>query len=304
MFTGNTVQLMEFDGQFGLQVVRDCALSYVAKIPSDLEGRLVPCGHARHVAEAATLSGVAGVITSDEHRTDVPAQMGLAISANPQASAWALHEHLAALAGFQWADFPSRIDPTADIRPGAHVAERNVVIEAATVVMPGAVICERSVIGAHCFIGPSTLIGCQGFEVNTRRSPRGFMRQSGGVWLHDRVEIAGLTSVARAIFGGFTRIDCETTIDCHVYVAHDCRIGQRVRIAAAAELSGRVTVGDDVFIGPNCAISNGLSIGHDAEVSIGAVVVRNVPANEKVTGHFALQHSKWLHREYLRAREA
>src|SRR3569623_246069 len=102
MFTGNTVQLMQFDGQFGLQVVRDCALSYVAKIPSELERRLVPCGEARHVVEAA------------------------------------------ALAGFQWADFPSRIDPAADIRPGAGVAERNVVIGPATVVMPGAVICERS----------------------------------------------------------------------------------------------------------------------------------------------------------------
>lgn len=294
MFTGTLVRLADFDARFSLSVVRDAGFAFVGKIPTQLKNLLVPCASARHIAEAAARRDIVAVVTLPELAGDVPETLGLALSPTPQASAWLLHEHIARVPGLQWSDFPSRIAASADVRPGAHVASRNVVIGDHTVVMPGAVVSERSLIGANCHIGPGTVIGCEAFEVDTGREPQVLLGQAGGVMIGDHVSITGHSTLARATFGGFTTLEDEVMLDCHVYVAHDCRIGPRVRIAACADLSGRVNVGRDSYIGPNCTISNGINIGDGATVTLGAVVVRDVPPGERVTGHFAVEHRKWL----------
>lgn len=294
MFTGALVSLAQFNDRFGLSVKRDRAFGYVGKIPTQLDNLLAPCTEPKHVAEALDRPNIVAIVTLPELADSVPEAIGLATTASPQASAWALHEALVDTPGLQWADFESRIAASADIRQGAHVAPRNVVIGEHTVVMPGAVIGERSIIGAHCSIGPGTIIACEAFEVDTARQPQALLKQAGGVMIHDHVAIIGHSTIARSTFGGFTSLESEVIVDCHVYVAHDCRIGSRVRIAACADISGRVTIGRDSYIGPNCTISNGLNIGEGATVTLGAVVVRDVPDGERVTGHFAVSHRKWL----------
>lgn len=294
VFTGNTTALSQFDGHFGLRVVRDCDFAYVGKVPSKLNARLVPCGARKHVNEAGASEGIAGIVTTEELAGEVPAQMGLAIADRPVSATLRIHERLLERKNFQWEDFASLIDETARIHPAAIVEPRNVVIGAHSIIGPGAVICERTIIGENCRIGPGVVIGCDAFEVDLESDPRRVLRQGGGVLLENHVEIEAKSTIVRATFGGFTRIGRETKLDCQIHVAHDCDIGERVRLAACAEISGRVTIGNDAFIGPNCSISNGLQIGENATVTIGSVVVRNVEAGQRVTGNFALPHVKWL----------
>lgn len=294
MFTNSTISLQEFAGQMGLSVQRDCKFSFVGKAPTNLDRRIVPCSALKHINEALVTDGIAGIITTPELASRVPDLLGLATCETPQATAWALHEELAKRPGLQWTDFPSRVHPDADVRAGAHVAARNVEIGARTIVMPGAVICERTIVGADCLIGPGTVLGCEAFEVDGAREPQRLLAQAGGVRLGDNVEITGHSTVVRATFGGFTELAPGAKLDCHVHVAHDCRIGERTCIAAGAILSGRVMVLQDVFIGPNATISNGVTIGEGATVTLGAVVVRDVPSGERVTGHFAVPHRAWL----------
>jgi UDP-3-O-[3-hydroxymyristoyl] glucosamine N-acyltransferase len=59
-------------------------------------------------------------------------------------------------------------------------------------------------------------------------------------------------------------------------------------------LAGSVRLGNDVWIGPNSTISNGVTVGDGAKVSLGAVVTRDVPAGARVTGNFAVDHEKFL----------
>jgi UDP-3-O-[3-hydroxymyristoyl] glucosamine N-acyltransferase LpxD len=294
MFTFNTIALEDFNRRFGLSVLRDCAMSFVGKIPTKLEKRVVPCGTAKHVTDALQNSGIAGIITKTDLADMVPESYGLAVAENPQASAYLLHEHLCSMPDFLWADFDTRIDPAATIQTGAMVAERNVVIGAGTIIMPGAVICERTVIGANCVISPGVVLGCDAFEIDLNRTIRMVLKQAGGVLLEDNVEIQAKSTIVRATFGGFTSIGAETKIDCQVYVAHDNMIGKRVQIAGSAALLGRVSVGDDTFIGPNCSISNGVKIGENATITIGSVVVRDVETGTRVTGNFAVPHAIWL----------
>lgn len=294
MFTHRKVSLSGLAAAHGLEIRRDCEFSFVGKVPTRLAGRIVPCTERRHLAEALGADGIVGIVTTPELADAVPAQLGLATSERPQAATWAIHEDIARRPGLQWEDFPSRIDPAAVIHTGAHVAERNVAVGPGTVIMPGAVVCERTVIGANCLIGPGSVLGCDAFEVDTGRQPHRLLAQAGGVLLGDDVEITGHSTVVRATFGGFTELRAEVKLDCHVHVAHDCKVGERTRLAAGAILAGRVDLGADVLVGPNATISNGLAIGDKATVTIGAVVVRDVASGERVTGHFAVPHRTWL----------
>ena len=294
MFTGNTINLSSVIAGLDIICVRDGEFSYVGKVPTNLPRRLVPASTSAHVASAINADGVAGIITTEELVSLVPPGMIAATAVNPVLASILIHERLCAMDGFLWENFDSRIDQSATIHSSAVIPERNVVIGAHTQIMAGAIICERSVIGAHCSIGPGVVVSCDAFEVNTGCSPQKIVLQAGGVLLEDYVEVQAKSTLVRSTFGGFTRIGTETKIDCQVHVAHDCDIGHRVRIAACAELSGRIIIGDDVFIGPNCSISNGLHIGHGATITIGSVVVRDVEAGSRVTGNFAVPHSTWI----------
>lgn len=294
MFSGATVSLKEFSGKFGLTVRRDADCAFVGKVPTRLEQRVVPCERPIHIQEAIAENGISGIITTEELASLVPESMGLAISDKPVASALLLHEAFVSISDFQWKSFDSRIHPSSVIHSSAYVAERDVEIAEGVEVMPHAVILPRSIIGNCSKIGPGTVVGTDGFEVNMHAQPRSILRQAGGVKLGSNVEIQAKCTIVRATFGGFTEIGDETKLDCQIHLAHDCRVGKRVRIAACAEISGRVTIDDDAFIGPNVSISNGCVVGARAHVTIGAVSTRNVADNCRVTGHFAVDHRKWL----------
>lgn len=294
MFTGNTLSLKSVCGRFGLSVYRNCDFSHVGKVPTRLVRRVVPCTLERHIEEAVSTTGITGIITHGNLASLVPITLGLATSENPLGSALALQSHIATIEGFQWQSFESRIHPTVVIHDGAIVAPQDVVIGEGTIIYPNAVLLPRTIIGKNCTIGPGTIVSTEAFEVDASCDPYTIVRQSGGVYIEDFVDVQAKCTLVRSTFGGFTELGEGTKLDCQVHFAHDSRTGRNVRIAACAEISGRVEIGDRAFIGPNASISNGIIVGHDARVTIGAVVTRNVPNGETVTGNFAVTHSKWL----------
>ncbi len=294
MYTGNTLDLAEFDREFGLSVQRCCKFSYVGKVPTKLDRRVVPCTKQIHIDQALAGEGVAGIITLAGLSDGVPKGFGLAVSEAPLRSALLLQSHIAALGDFQWEHFETRIHPTAQVHEGAIVSPHDVVVGEGSVIYPGAVIMPRAIIGKWCSIGPGTVVSTDAFDLDTSSDPFQVVRQSGGVWISDHVDIQAKCTIVRATFGGFTRLGEGTKLDCQIHFAHDCLAGRNVRIAACAEISGRVEIGNRAFIGPNVSISNGISIGEEAKITIGSVVTRDVPAGETVTGNFAVPHRKWI----------
>ncbi|MDE2596778.1 MAG: hypothetical protein KGL44_07880 [Sphingomonadales bacterium] len=294
MFTGNKIGLKLCADAVGANAERDCAFSYIGKIPTRLRDRVVPCATSSHIAQAIDAEGIVGIVTKPEHADLVPEHMGLMVSASPQATAYAIHEYIAAIPGFQWAEFDSVVDETAVIETGAIIAPRNVRIGAGTVVMSGAIVRERSIVRENCRIGSGTVVGCDAYEINQNIRPTMIVRQSGGVLIEKNAELLANCTISRTAFGGFTRIGEESKLDCLVYLAHDCSIGKRVQIAACVDVSGRVVIGDDVYIGPNATISNGLTIHEGAFITMGSVVTQDVGARQKVTGNFAIPHGKFL----------
>lgn len=294
MFTGNTIALSDLAKALDLDVRRDAEIAYVGKVPTRLDKRLVPCGKQIHLDDAARETGIAAYVVPPDLADAVPAAAGIIVAEKPVYAAMAIHEYLAAQPGILWADFDTRIDPSAEIGANAVIPAHNVVIGARSVIAPHAVINERTIIGADCFVGSGVVLGMKAFEQVVGASPKRILQQAGGVWIEDWVSIEANSTISRATFGGFTRIGRETKIDAQVYLAHDCQLGQRITVCSSCSINGRVEVGDDAYLGPGSVVSNGLRIGKKATVSLGATVTRDVPDGTRVSGSFALPHENWL----------
>ena len=65
-------------------------------------------------------------------------------------------------------------------------------------------------------------------------------------------------------------------IDDLVFIAHNCKIGEKTIITASAQLSGSVIIGKCCWIGPNSSINNGLSIGDGVTIGIGAIITEDI----------------------------
>jgi len=68
-------------------------------------------------------------------------------------------------------------------------------------------------------------------------------------------------------------------------INHDNRIGDACTLATGVHLAGFVTIGDGCYLGQSCSIRQGLSVGEGSLVGMGAVVVKDVPANSVMAGN-------------------
>lgn len=179
----------------------------------------------------------------------------------------------------------ARVHPEASVDRTAHIGEY-------TVVRAGAVIGARAEIRDHVVIGHDVIIGAdalvkshavigeEGFGMEKDSDGNNFrIPHLGSVVLGDSVEVGNFTTVCSGTISP-TTVGDFTKIDDHVHVAHNCRIGRNVIITAAAEVSGSVVIEDDVWIGPNAAIIQGVTLGRHSLLGIGAVAVKSIPADE------------------------
>lgn len=60
------------------------------------------------------------------------------------------------------------------------------------------------------------------------------------------------------------------------------RVGERIPVSG--DVYGRVHISDDVWIGANCVITPGVTIGEGAVVAAGSVVTKDIPPNAIVGG--------------------
>jgi UDP-3-O-[3-hydroxymyristoyl] glucosamine N-acyltransferase len=176
-----------------------------------------------------------------------------------------------------------------DIHSSAHIAksaviEPGVVIGADCLIEHNVVIHTGSIIGERCMIRANTVIGAQGFgfEQDIDDSWIRFPHL-GNVVIGDNVEIGALNSVCRGGLGD-TLIESGVKTDNLVHIAHNCVIGRNSILTACTELSGGVVIGENVWMGPNCSVTEKIKIGNNSLVGIGSVVRKDVEANSIVAG--------------------
>jgi UDP-3-O-[3-hydroxymyristoyl] glucosamine N-acyltransferase len=277
-----------------LDVVRDGDFESIGLLSVRIPGLLACLHDPRARKDAQSNRDLCCVITSPTLADVVPAHLGLAVAVAPRDRFLEAQRHLGTNTAFFGEDAPTEIAPTARVDSAAIVAPRNVRIGAGSVVEAGAIIRGRATLDEDVVVRSGAVIGAEGFHPVPWGGAQVSMPHFGSVHLERGVEVQSNAVICRAAFSRPTRIGAFTIVGPQVYVAHSATIGARCRIAASVRIAGSSLLGDDVYVGPNGVISNQVKVGDSARVSIGAVVVRDVPPGATVTGHFAVEHRRFL----------
>ena len=111
--------------------------------------------------------------------------------------------------------------------------------------------------------------------------------------IYDSSVVLGNVKVGKNVWiGPFTIIDgsgdikvgdfCTISAGVHIY-SHD-NVKQTLSSGKIAIERSPVSIGNNVYIGPNAIITKGISIGNCCVIGAGAFVNKNVPENSIVTG--------------------
>lgn len=277
----------------GEYLIRDAEFDFFGMVTACGDRLCVPANTTTLLDEALKNPGIAAIVCPKDEARRVPSHLGVIHAEDPLSLIF--RNHIARFdRGEYWANAPTQIAGSAIIHPSSQIAETDVVIGENTCVGAGVVIERNSYIGADCILGPGVVIGGNGFEVRDVDGIRRTIPHGGGVKIGDRVEMQANTSVTRSLFTGATSIGDDTATDNLVHIAHNVTIGKRCRLAACAMIAGSTTLMDDVWIGPNATVSHGLLVGEGAQVTLGAVVIRDVASGEKVSGNFAINHRSFM----------
>jgi UDP-3-O-[3-hydroxymyristoyl] glucosamine N-acyltransferase len=176
------------------------------------------------------------------------------------------------------------IDQQVSIGPNVVVGE-NCKIGRGTTIAANVTIYPKTRLGEDVIIHGGAVTGGDGFGFEKDEATGEWVKvpQLGGVLIEDRVEIGSNTCIDRGALAD-TVLGEGTKVDNLVHIAHNVRVGKRCVIVAHVFLGGQVTVGDGSWIGPEASVLHGLTIGENALVGMGAVVLKNVRENTIVTG--------------------
>lgn len=98
-----------------------------------------------------------------------------------------------------------------------------------------------------------------------------------GVVISDWVELGeGCVVTAGCILTCNIKIGKYAHLNLHTTIGHDCVIGDFFTTAPAVNISGKCIIGNNVYIGTNASIKQGISICDNVTIGMGSVVVKDI----------------------------
>lgn len=145
-------------------------------------------------------------------------------------------------------------------------------IGAGTVLYPGVHIYPGVEIGERVIIHSGAVIGADGFGFVFENGRYEKFPQVGRVVIGNDVEIGANCTIDRAALG-VTSIGDGAKLDNMVHVAHNCRIGRHVVIAAQTGLAGGTVIEDYAVIGGQVGMGDNVTVKSGAVVGSGAGIL-------------------------------
>ena len=94
----------------------------------------------------------------------------------------------------------------------------------------------------------------------------------------------GVILCPHAVVTSQARLGDFVTVNLHSTVAHDAVVGDWSQLHCHVDVTGRVTLEEEVTVGSHASILPGVRVGRGALVGAGAVVTRDVPPGVTVYG--------------------
>ena len=124
--------------------------------------------------------------------------------------------------------------------------------------------------------------------INARIEPGAIIREQVSIGDNAVIMMGAILNIG-AVVGPGTMIDMGAVLGGRATVGSRCHVGAGAVLAGVIEPASAtpVIVEDDVLIGANAVVIEGVRIGRGAVVAAGAVVVNDVPENAVVAGCLA-----------------
>lgn len=163
--------------------------------------------------------------------------------------------------------------------------DENVVLGNDVTIMNNVTIQGNVIIGNDVFIESGTVIGACGFgyfkdkDNHSQKVPH-----LGRVIIGNHVFIGAGNMISRGSLNDTIIKDYVKTDNlCHI--AHSSILEEGVMLAACAELSGSVKIGENTWIAPGVSIINGAVVGKNVYTGIGTNIVKDVPDGVLIYGN-------------------
>lgn len=176
-----------------------------------------------------------------------------------------------------------QIDPSAYIGHYVVIGD-NVVVGKNSVIRHHVVINNDTVIGENAIIKSHCVIGEKGFGFEIENGIPLTVPHIGGVVIGNNVEIGSFTTIVKGTLDN-TILRDFVKVDDHVHVAHNVELDTGVLVTACAEISGSTKIGERTWIAPNASVIDGISVGEDVVIGMGAVITRSVEDKAIVVGN-------------------
>lgn len=139
-------------------------------------------------------------------------------------------------------------------------------------------------IGDYTVIESGTTIGACGFGHYTDVDGNPVcVPHLAGVVIGAHVKIGANNTISRGCLAD-TIIEDYVKTDNLVHIAHNDHIKKRAMLTACAEVSGSVTLGEDVWLAPGTTVNNSVELGDGVYTGLGAAVTKSQPAGKVVVG--------------------
>lgn len=153
-----------------------------------------------------------------------------------------------------------------------------------TVIWNNVVIVNRVTIGRDCDIHSGAVIGHDGYAYTESADHKKTMvKHFGGVTIGDRVLIGENVCISRGTIDD-TILESGVKIDSLSHIAHNCFWHKNAAAAAPCRTNGSTVVEENAYLA-GAIVRNQCTIGENAFVGLGAVVVKDVPPGATVVGN-------------------
>lgn len=223
---------------------------------------------------------------------------GVLVCDAPRAMLFAVHNALLerGTAAYAAERRPTVVGADCHISPLASIPAENIVIGDRVTIEPFVTMKGRVTIGSDCTIRVGAVIGGKGFSFAEGTSGERIGVLDGGeIVLEDNCEVFELAQISTPPFPWErTWLGQGVKMDAQTHVGHGAHIGAQTLVAEGGRVCGNARIGHSCWIGVGAIVSNRVSIGDGARVSIGAVATKDVPAQTTVSGNFAIEHQRFL----------
>lgn len=122
-------------------------------------------------------------------------------------------------------------------------------------------------------------------DLSARVEPGAIIRDQAEIGAGAVIMMGAVINIG-AVVGEGTMVDMNAVLGARATVGNHCHIGAGAVLSGVVEPASAVpvTVGDDVLIGANAVVLEGVRIGSGAVVAAGAVVTADVPENAVAAG--------------------